>query len=71
MQEKTSKYAQRIDEMMAAKEIRLNVHLGDLRENNRDLANKILLTPIEHVPVFEQALKEAVLNKDPNYFTGR
>jgi len=67
-QEKTSKYAERIGSMMAARETRLLIHLGDLRERASDLARGVLQSPLEHVPALEAAVKEAVLNLSPGYF---
>lgn len=69
-QEKTSKYAQRIDAMMDARGHRLVVNLNDLRESNKDLAIGVLTKPFDYIPLLEQAVREAVLNKAPGYFTG-
>lgn len=51
--------------MLQNKEKRLLISLNDLNEFDSDLTKKLLKSPNEYLPPFEQALKEYISSLDP------
>merc|ERR1712023_118042 len=62
-------YMDNIREMMQEGNRRLVLNLNDVRHFDEEMAKGLLESPAERLPAFEQALKDVVMNEDPNFRT--
>lgn len=62
------KYAQRIDDIVkhytTTKRVRLEVDLQDLSDFNEELHRRVLTSPGECLPAFQEALEDTLRDKD-------
>jgi len=62
-------YMSNIRQMMQEGNRRILLNLSDVRNFNPEMADSLMAAPAERLPAYEAALKDVVINEDPNFRT--